>query len=107
MAKVNRLPYIVTVEGNVGNLSYYRALRRIRRSRFIADDVVTAFFGKEEANVCAVIRVIKNKRVLVINENTSIESVSSALNTIISKERNKDFIDAIESGRNISLQSAY
>ena len=107
MARVNKAAvYVVPVEGNVGKLSYARALRRIRRARFV-DDVVTAFFKREEASICAVITIIENKRVLVLNDNTSLESVSSALNTIISNEKDEKFVEAMNSGKNISLQSAY
>lgn len=105
---------VVVVEPNINDVKYSRAIKRILNDNIVSNVIVT-FFDSADSNICGEIKSTKIKagkkeeyeRVLIINENSSYDSVTAALNWVASSKTNKKNNSLVKSNSSIKFRSAY
>lgn len=102
---------VIIVEPKVDNMNYYKAFKKILNDKLV-NDIVVAFYDSDKSKICAEIKSVEMgnkepKRILILNENSSYDSVSAALNWVVKSRADDKQRKLVEGPRPISLQAAY
>lgn len=105
---------IIIVEPTINDVDYSRALRRILSEKIVSDVIVT-FLDSTDSKICGEIKSFdvnanqsrRGKKVLILNENSSHDSVTAALNWVANSKESIEHKTLVENNSSIKLRSAY
>ncbi len=106
MKKLAKNDFVIIVEPKANNINYSKAYRKILNEQ-IVNEIVVAFFDSDQSKVCGEIKSVsikgkKPKRILVLNENSSYDSVTNALNWVV-ESKNNGYKDIVSGSTPIAL----